>query len=111
MTYQSHLHTKPLETIKAGKKTIESRLFDEKRRLIQLGDEIEYINRENPDDKIRVKVIGLLRYKNFHDLFSHNDCRKFGGESVEQLESQIKEFYSDDMQEKYSVLGIEFEKL
>ena len=56
-----------------------------------------------------VRVIGLLRYKTFHDLFSHNNPEKFGGESVEWLEDQISEFYSIEEQKLNGVVGIEFE--
>lgn len=56
-----------------------------------------------------MKVIGLLRYETFHDLFSHNDPAKFGNESIKWLESQINEFYSTEEQEQNGVIGVEFE--
>lgn len=107
-THQLQLATVPFDAITSGAKTIESRLYDEKRQLIQIGDTIEFTNREAPDQMITVKVIGLLRYETFHDLFSHNDPAKFGGESVEWLENQINEFYSVDQQKENGVIGIEF---
>ena len=103
------LATTPFMAITSGKKTIESRLYDEKRRLIELGDLIEFTNREKTDEVVRVRVIGLLRYKTFHDLFTHNIPDKFGGGSIEWLESQISEFYTIDDQIKNGVIGIEFE--
>jgi ASC-1-like (ASCH) protein len=109
MRHQLRLVTTPFSAIRNGKKTIEGRLFDEKRQTIQPGDEVEFTNREHPDEKIIVKVVGLLRYQNFHDLFSRSDFRKFGGESVEWLEDQISEFYSTEQQAKNGVIGIEFE--
>lgn len=105
------LATGPFVAITSGQKVIESRLYDEKRQLIQIGDIIEFINREAPDQKIAVKVIGLLRYETFHNLFSHNKPSKFGGESVEWLEKQIGEFYSIEEQKQNGVIGIEFELL
>ena len=103
------LATTPFSAITSGQKVIESRLYDEKRQLIQIGDTIEFTNREAPDQKVLVRVIGLLRYKTFHDLFSHNNPEKFGGESVEWLENQINEFYSIEEQKFNGVVGIEFE--
>ena len=103
------LATVPFDAITSGQKVIESRLYDEKRQLIQIGDSIEFTNREATDQKVTVKVIGLLRYETFHDLFSHNAPEKFGGESVEWLENQINEFYSIDEQKFNGVVGIEFE--
>jgi ASC-1-like (ASCH) protein len=108
-THHLQLATRPFSAIASGKKTIESRLFDDKRQLIQIGDTIEFANRETPIQRISVRVIGLLRYNTFHDLFSHNDPSKFGGESIEWLENQINEFYSLDHQKENGVLGIEFE--
>ena len=108
-THQLQLATTPFDAIISGAKTIESRLYDEKRQTIQLGDTIVFTNRENTDQTVSVKVIGLLRYETFHDLFSRNDPAKFGGESVKWLENQINEFYSIDDQRQAGVIGIEFE--
>lgn len=107
-THHLQLATRPFRAIVAGAKTIESRLFDEKRQTIELGDTITFTNREDIDQAISVEVIGLLRYKTFHDLFSRNSPAKFGGQSVEQLENQISEFYSIEEQEASGVVGIEF---
>ena len=107
-THQLQLATVPFDAIISGTKTIESRLYDEKRQLIQIGDTIEFTNREALDQTVSVKVIGLLRYETFHDLFSHNNPTKFGSESVEWLENQINEFYSINQQKENGVIGIEF---
>ena len=109
ITHQLKLATEPFDAIVSGYKTIESRLYDEKRQKIQLGDEIVFTNRDNPSQTTTVKVVGLLRYATFHDLFSHNNPRKFGGESVEWLENQINEFYSLHDQKQNGIIGIEFE--
>ena len=110
-THALQLATVPFDAIVGGQKTIESRLYDEKRQLIQLGDEIIFTNREATDQTVTVKVVGLLRYETFGLLFSHNQPSKFGGESVEWLENQINEFYSIDEQRENGVIGIEFERL
>lgn len=108
-THNLQLATVPFEAIKNGQKTIESRLYDEKRQLIDLGDTIKFTNREDERQTVGAMVIGLHRYATFHDLFSHNDPTKFGGVSVEWLEDQINEFYSNDAQKENGVIGIEFE--
>lgn len=108
-THSLQLATTPFVAITSGKKVIESRLYDDKRRAIQLGDIIIFTNREVPEQTVSVRVIGLLRYRTFHDLFIHNDPSKFGGESTEWLENQINEFYSANDQTANGVIGIEFE--
>jgi len=108
-THHLQLATEPFSAILAGKKTIESRLFDEKRRAIQLGDELIFVNRENESQSVKAKVVGLLRYRSFYDLFNYNDVSLFGGESVEWLENQINQFYDKKSQDEFGVLGIQFE--
>ncbi len=107
--HRLQLATTPFDAIKSGRKTIESRLYDEKRQQIKLGDQIIFTNRENPEQQVSVRVVGLLRYRTFHDLFIHNNPAKFGGESVQWLEEQIGEFYSLDDQFENGVVGIELE--
>lgn len=108
-THQLRLATAPFEAIVSGDKVIESRLYDDKRQLIQLGDTIEFTNRESPNQKVAVRVIGLLRYNTFHDLYTRNSPKKFGSDSAEWLEDQVNEFYSIEDQAENGVVGIEFE--
>ena len=107
-THQLKLATEPFNAIISGNKTIESRLYDTKRQKIQIGDRIIFTNRDNSEQTVTAEVVGLLRYATFHDLFSHNNPRKFGGDNVEWLENQISEFYSIEDQKIYGVIGIEF---
>ena len=108
-THQLKLATEPFNAIISGNKTIESRLYDTKRQKIQIGDRIIFTNRDNSEQTVTAEVVGLLRYATFRDLFSHNNPRKFGGESVEWLEKQIGEFYSLSDQLENGVIGIKFE--
>ena len=98
----------PFEAITSGRKVIESRLYDEKRQAIKIGDEIIFINREEPGHFVAAEVINLLRYSTFKELFEHNDPAKFDGPSVEWLMNQISEFYTEEDQSKNGVIGIEF---
>lgn len=101
----------PFRAIRTGKKVIESRLFDEKRKLIQLGDTIVFTNREAPVQNVTVRVTGLFRYETFHELFARNDPTKFGGQNAAELERQINTMYPAGEQKAYGVIGIEFELL
>jgi ASC-1-like (ASCH) protein len=105
--HELNLKTTPFEAIKSGKKTIESRLFDEKRKLINLDDEIEFTNRET-GEKLIVIVVGLHRFRNFSEMFNSMNPGKFGHESTGWLLNQISEFYTDEEQKLLGVIGIEF---
>lgn len=101
----------PFAMITDGRKTIESRLFDDKRQKVQLGDELIFSRLDDPSRTVHTKVVGLLRYADFNDMFSRNDPRRFGGRDADELAEQILTFYSIEDQEKYGVLGIEIERI
>jgi ASC-1-like (ASCH) protein len=110
-THQLKLATEPFAAIQNGSKIIESRLYDKKRRAIELGDAIIFINRENPTETLTARVAGLLRYPHFEALFSDNDPQKMGGPSVAWLLNQIGEFYPAADQQCHGVVGIRLELL
>jgi len=103
------LSSEPFEKIAKGEKVIESRLFDEKRQQILLGDEIEFSENDSPDRKVKTRVTGLFRYQSFKDLFMDHEPHLFGGENRESLLNQIRQFYSDEDEQRYGVVGIRIE--
>ncbi|MCC7357054.1 hypothetical protein IT408_00935 [Candidatus Uhrbacteria bacterium] len=111
MVHEMKLQPDPFEVVKNGTKIIESRLFDEKRQLIQLGDQILFRNTINLNETLLVRVDGLLRYPTFSAMFSDFSAASFGGESKSALEEQIYSFYSKEDEAKYGVLGIRILKI
>lgn len=107
--HKMKLTTEPFNKIVFGKKVIESRLFDEKRRLINIGDEIEFSQNNDPNKILKTKVIALYRYESFEKLFSDFIPELFGCDSKEFLLEEISQFYSKEEQEKYGVIGIKIE--
>ncbi|MBU6214560.1 ASCH domain-containing protein [Patescibacteria group bacterium] len=105
------LSTEPFNQIASGTKVVESRLYDEKRQQIALGDEIEFSESKHPENKVRAKVVGLLRHQSFKELFADLDPSLFGGESREFLLNQIRQFYSKEDEQKYGVVGIRIAKV
>ena len=105
-THLMNLQPKYFDFIKDGTKRIELRLYDEKRRQIQLGDIIEFFKSE--DDKIRTEVIGLLRYHSFKDLFEDFSISILADVSMnkDELLKVLSEFYSPEQQVEYGVIGI-----
>ena len=105
------LATEPYNNIASGKKVIESRLFDEKRQQIALGDQIVFSENDKPENNTTTVVKGLLRYQTFKELFADHDPALFGEESCDFLLDQIKQFYSDEDEQKYGVVGIRLQLL
>lgn len=61
MLHKMKLQEDPFERIKNGTKTVEFRLYDEKRQTIQIGDEIEFSKLPELQEKLLVKVIDLYK--------------------------------------------------
>ena len=104
------LQNEPFTNIKRGAKTVEMRLFDEKRKQIKVGDTIEFTNIVSLE-KLKVKVIDLHKFKNFEELYSHFDKTQLGYKQTEIANpNDMNQYYSNEDIEKYGVLGIEIKK-
>lgn len=94
-----------------GTKRIELRLCDEKRSKIKIGDTIEFLKETELVESFEVRVIGLLKYNSFVDLFNDFDMDILADKSMskEELLNVLEKFYPKEKQNKYGVLGIKFE--
>ena len=103
MLHKMKLKENPFMRIKNGTKNVEFRLYDEKRRKIMIGDEIEFSKLPDMQEKMLVKVLDLYRDDSFEKLF-----RKLftDEEEIQRKVSSMRQFYSSDEENKYGVLGI-----
>lgn len=93
--------------IKSGRKTIELRLYDEKRRKLKVGDKIIFENLES-GEKITAAVLALHIYKSFAELYKHFDKVAIGYNDNETANpDDMNEYYTVENQIKYGVVGIE----
>ncbi len=105
--HEMRLHKEPFENIKGGTKTIELRLNDDKRRLIKVGDVIQFTNRVT-NEKVNTKVVSLHRYDSFDELYKHFDKVSMGYDKDEVADPcDMELYYSKEDQKKYGVVGIE----
>ena len=98
--------------IKCGRKTIELRLFDEKRQKIMVGDDIVFTETET-GETLAVTVTGLHRFDSFGALFASLPLLRCGytEETVADAKpSDMELYYSAEEQKKYGVIGIEIER-
>lgn len=110
MIFEMNLNASPFEKIASGKKTVELRLFDAKRRRIDIGDRIVFTNVDDPMKKIAVTVRSLHRYASFENLFADIILEKCGNSSTDTPDmatAGMGKYYTDDQIRKYGVLGIE----
>ena len=106
------LHASPFNMIKSGEKTIELRLYDEKRRQICEGDVIIFTNTAT-GEKRAAEVKKLHRFDSFEALYQALPLLQCGytAEDIHTAHpSDMELYYSADEQKKYGVVGIELQK-
>ena len=107
--HHMNLHPQPFAHIKSGRKTIELRLYDEKRQKIRVEDTIVFTNTAT-GETLTVKVQKLHRFDNFEALYKALPLLKCGytEEDVAQASpDDMLQYYSLEQQKQYGVVGIE----
>lgn len=108
MTHSMQLQPSPFEMIKDGSKTIELRLFDEKRQKIQIGDTISFTNTES-QEVLSVKVLELFVFDSFETLYSRLPLTECGytKDNIDTASpDDMNAYYPKEIQQKYGVVGI-----
>ncbi len=104
MTHQMNLNDLPFEMIRSGKKTIELRLNDEKRRAIKVGDHILF------NDCLEVEVVALHAYPDFEALYAALPILSLGYTPEEEATASPDDmlaYYTREQITRYGALGIE----
>lgn len=111
MIHEMKLQPKYFNFILNGTKRIELRLNDEKRQTIKVGDTIKFLKEPNLDESFLVKVIELIKYNSFLEMFNDYDISILSDNSMskEELLNDLEKFYTKEKQKTYGVLGIRFE--
>ena len=111
VAHEMKLQPKFFDFIKSGTKRIELRLYDEKRRNIELGDKIIFKKEPKLEEVVETTVVGLLRYKSFKELFEDFDMSLLADKSMTKREllEGLEEFYTVEKQEEFEVLGTRIE--
>ena len=107
--HKMKLNSVPFEMIKSGEKTIELRLFDEKRQQLKAGDKIVFTN-TTTGETLNTTVVKLHRFDSFKELYKSLPLLKCGytTENVDNAKpSDMEQYYSVEEQNKYGVVGIE----
>lgn len=112
MIHEMKLNEKPFNDIDKGIKKIELRLYDDKRAKINLNDFIIFHKIDDLSKTIKVKVVGLLRYNCFEDLFKDVDFNISGpADNLSEKLDSIHKIYSVEEEKKYGILAISIEKI
>ena len=111
MIHTMKLHPKPFLQIESRQKTIELRLYDEKRQRIKVGDTILFTNREDEKRTLSAMVTALHRYPSVKELYASLPLTKCGyTEKTSPMADfrDMQQYYTPDEEQRLGVVGIEF---
>ena len=100
------------EKIQQGSKTVEMRLFDEKRRLIRVGDMIEFSSTEAPSNRVLCRVVDLKLFDSFLALAEYYSPAALGFDSSltpGDIADFMSKIYCECCVLRVSALAIEIE--
>ncbi|WBL16972.1 ASCH domain-containing protein [Sutcliffiella sp. NC1] len=108
MIHQMGLYGEYFQSIKEGKKKVEVRLNDEKRRKFKVGDTIEFIKVPEQDETLQVQVTELKIYDTFRAMyetipFEDFDCE---GWTMQEMMDGTYEIYTPEQEKKWGALAI-----
>ncbi len=110
MEHSMKLNPAPFDMIKCGKKTIELRLLDNKRRCIKAGDTIRFENTADNTEIIIARVLALHKFDSFETLYKSLPLLKCGYTEEDigtASPHDMNKYYTIEEQNKYGVVGIE----
>lgn len=113
MIHQMGLYEEPFQSIKLGKKLVEVRLNDVKRRKIQIGDKIIFTKLPGGVEQLEVIVKNLTVYSSFKEMYEAIPAEAFDsvGEKLEDMLQSTYEIYSKKQEKQFGTLAIEVKNM
>lgn len=99
------LQPTPFSRMKYGLKTVEVRVFDEKRSNVAVGDDVTFKLATDPAQVIVTRVVGLTRYATFQELFSAVPRSTLGMKAEEEWQG-VYQYYTKEEEQEKGVLAI-----
>lgn len=126
-TFEMHLSPDMFDAVKAGTKTVEIRLFDDKRKLIDYDDYIEFIKVGDETQRVKRRVTGIDIYDDLEELFLTNEIQfkidspkvlRFqpeevgspAGSSAKDMAKAMGKYYTAEQIEKYGLIAFRLQK-
>lgn len=110
MIHTLNLNPQPFEMIRSGRKTIELRLYDEKRSQIRIGDTLVFVHTEDTALTLTATVVALHCFPDFAALYAAlplDKCGYLPEEIATASPEDMNIYYSAERQAQYGVVGIE----
>jgi len=101
------------DRVASGSKTVECRLYDEKRRAVKVGDRIVFkcLSSGEPGESVTMRVTEIARYPDFESMVAEIPPGSFGHASASDVLKEMGQFYSLDDQRRNGVVGMRIERV
>lgn len=115
MIHEMKLYKQNFSDLKNGHKKREYRLYDEKRKLIKIGDTIKFIKLPNLDEFIFADVENIEKFNNWYSCYKKYFKEDFK-DTYPTIESVVEDtynggYYSKEETEKYGCCCITLSKI
>ncbi|MDE6474677.1 MAG: ASCH domain-containing protein [Clostridia bacterium] len=111
-TFVMHLSDDMFDAIAAGTKVVETRLFDEKRKLVGVDDYIEFVKESNKSQRVIRRVVERVIGKSFEEVFGiillRFSPKQLGSPDDSSLNSMVKamyKYYDRDKELQHGVIS------
>ncbi len=109
MIHNMTLNPAPYAAIQRGDKTVEMRLYDEKRRAVQVEDIIRFTCPGFSGETLSVRVKAIKTFPDFASLYAAYDQRALGYSPAKPADPRdMERYYSATRIQKCGVVAIEF---
>lgn len=107
MKHYMHLNEEPFEKIKNGTKTIEMRVYDDKRRKMHKGDIIEIENRST-GEIMTVEILNMYVLSSFREIYAkwNKVALGYNEEDIAKPED-MEQYYPKEEIDENGVVAIE----
>jgi ASC-1-like (ASCH) protein len=108
MHHHMGLYTELFSSMKSGRKTVEVRLNDEKRRKLQVGDLITFTKVPEGNEKLRAEVIELREFFTFKEMYEAIPANEFDAlsDTVDDMVKNTYQIYTPEQEAKWGILAI-----
>ena len=107
MLHEMKLKSQPFAQMKAGKKRVELRLYDEKRRKVKAGDTLRFTEIET-GETLLAQVTAVKTFASFQALYAAYDKIELGYEQGEPADPKdMEQYYAPEEIARYGAVGIE----
>lgn len=108
MEHKMGLYETPFNSMKSGKKTVEVRLYDEKRRKLNIGDMIKFTKLPDSHETLEVEVVELRQYPTFTEMYESIPASDFDavGDTVSEMVNQTYKIYTPEKEKEWGTVAI-----